>query len=207
MPEPFHAHFRRHDPVISRVIKQVRLPYGLRPQRNRFEMLVRSIVFQQISMAAARTIHGRLADLAGQPGLTPKRLSALSLDQLRSVGLSQQKAGYISDLAHKVNDGTVPLVKLGRMDDEAVIAELIKVKGIGRWTAQMFLMFALGRPNVFPVDDLGLRVALRDLYGFQELPAKGDCLAIGEKWSPFASVGTWYCWRYLDQKREKTTNK
>ena len=207
MPQAFHAHIRRHDPVISRVIKQVALPYPLRPQRKRFEMLVRSIVFQQISMAAARTIHARLINLAGPPPLTPQRLAALSIDELRSVGLSRQKANYIWDLAHKVNDGTVPLATMGRLDDEAVIAELTKINGVGRWTAQMFLMFALGRPNVFPVDDLGLRMALRDLYSFQELPAKGDCLAIGSKWSPFASVGTWYCWRYLDQKRAAAGRK
>ncbi len=174
-------------------------------------MLVRSIVSQQISMGAARTIYGRLEELAARPlparrsagkrGIQPAALAALELDELKSVGLSRQKAAYISDLAHKVADGTVPLSHLGRLDDEAVIAELTQVKGIGRWTAQMFLIFSLGRPNVFPVDDLGVRTAIQTLYGFGDLPSKQVCLDIGSRWSPFASIGAWYCWRYLDLER------
>lgn len=207
---PYRRHFRRHAPELHAVIRRVG-PFTLRPQRNRFQMLVRSIVFQQISMGAARTIYGRLEDLAaqrvprkhpvGKQRMQPEVLAALDLDELRSVGLSRQKAAYISDLAHKVADGTVPLAHLGRRTDEQVIAELIQVKGIGRWTAQMFLIFSLGRPNVFPVDDLGVRTAIQKLYGFAELPSKQECLDIGAHWSPFASIGTWYCWRYLDLER------
>jgi DNA-3-methyladenine glycosylase II len=198
----FHHHFRRHDPTLHGVIRQVG-PYTLRPQRNRFGMLVRSIVFQQISMHAARAIHERLAQLAGPAGIEPRALASLDVEQLRGVGLSPQKAAYIHDLAHKVAGGTVPLAKLGRLSDERVIAELTQVKGIGRWTAQMFLIFALGRPDVFPVDDLGVRGAIQKLYGFDEQPTRQECLAIGSRWSPFASVGAWYCWRYLDLERAK----
>ncbi len=196
----FHHHFRRHDPALHAVVRRVG-PFTLRPQRNRFQLLVRSIVFQQISMGAARTIYARLAQKAGRRGIQPAALAALGFEELRSVGLSRQKAAYISDLAHKVADGSVPLGHLGRLSDERVIAELIQVKGIGRWTAQMFLIFALGRPDVFPVDDLGVRSAIQKLYGFPEPPTKEQCLAIGSRWSPFASVGSWYCWRFLDLER------
>jgi DNA-3-methyladenine glycosylase II len=200
MPAAFHYHFRRHDPTMHAVIRRVG-PFRLRPQRNRFGMLVRSIVFQQISMAAARSIYARLEAKAGPAGITPQSLAALELTELRSAGLSPQKASYIADLAHKVADERVRLDRLGRLGDERVIEELVQVKGIGRWTAQMFLIFALGRPDVFPVDDLGVRGAIQKLYGFAEMPTKEECLAIGRRWSPFATVGAWYCWRYLDLVR------
>jgi DNA-3-methyladenine glycosylase II len=200
MPAAFHYHFRRHDPTMHAVIRRVG-PFRLRPQRNRFGMLVRSIVFQQISMAAARSIYARLEAKAGPAGITPQSLAALELTELRSAGLSPQKASYIADLAHKVADERVRLDRLGRLGDERVIEELVQVKGIGRWTAQMFLIFALGRPDVFPVDDLGVRGAIQKLYGFAEMPTREECLAIGSRWSPFATVGAWYCWRYLDLVR------
>jgi DNA-3-methyladenine glycosylase II len=196
----FHYHFRRHDPTLHAVIRRVG-PCTLRPQRNRFGMLVRSIVFQQISMHAARAIHRRLEQLAGARGIEPRAIAALDLEQLRSVGLSRQKASYIYDLSHKVADGTVPLVQFGRLSDERVIEELTQVKGIGRWTAQMFLIFALGRPDVFPIDDLGVRSAVKQLYDLGDSPSKEELLAIGRRWSPFASIGSWYCWRHLDALR------
>jgi DNA-3-methyladenine glycosylase II len=198
----FHAHFRRHDPTLHDVIRLIG-PYTLRPQRNRFGMLVRSIISQQISMAAARTIRERLETLVGDEGLEPEAIARLSPSQLRSVGLSKQKAAYITDLATKVADGSVPLAKMGRMSDEAVIASLTQINGIGRWTAQMFLIFSLGRPDVFPVDDLGVRVALSRLYALGERPSRDELVEIGRRWSPFATVGSWYCWRYLDHQRKK----
>jgi len=198
----FHAHFRRHDPTLHGVIRLIG-PYTLRPQRNRFAMLVRSIISQQISMAAARTIRERLETLVGDEGLQPAAIASLSPTQLRSVGLSKQKAAYISDLAHKVADGAVPLSRLGRMSDEAVIESLTTINGIGRWTAQMFLIFSLGRPDVFPIDDLGVRVALAQLYELGEKPSREELAEIGRRWSPFATVGSWYCWRYLDHQRKK----
>jgi DNA-3-methyladenine glycosylase II len=198
----YRRHFRRHAPELCAVMRRVG-PFTLRPQRNRFQMLVRSIVFQQISMGAARAIYARLEAKAGPLGIQSQAVAALGLEELRAAGLSRQKAAYIYDLAHKVAGGHVCLARLGRLSDERIIEELIQVKGIGRWTAQMFLIFALGRQDVFPVDDLGVRTAIQKLYGFQELPNKEECLAIGSRWSPFASIGAWYCWRYLDLERAK----
>jgi DNA-3-methyladenine glycosylase II len=208
MPAAYHHHFRRADPAIHGVIKQVG-PYTLKPNRNRFGMLVRSIISQQISVGAARAIRGRLEELVGKGGMQPTTIAHLSIEKLRSVGLSPQKASYLHDLAAKVADEVVRLPKIGRLDDEEVIAELTQVKGIGRWTAQMFLIFSLGREDVFPIDDFGVRAAISKLYGFAEIPPKSDLLAIGQRWSPFASIGSWYCWRYLDlvksQKAKATT--
>jgi DNA-3-methyladenine glycosylase II len=196
MPASFHHHFRRHDPPLSAVIRRVG-PFRLKPSRDRFGMLVRSIISQQISVGAARAIRGRLESIAGPDGFTPNSLAALSMAELRSAGLSPQKASYVHDLAAKVQDGTVRLSLIGRLDDEAVIAQLTQVKGIGRWTAQMFLIFALGRQDVFPIDDLGVRTAIARVYGYDEAPSRTALTEIGQRWSPFASIASWYCWQYL----------
>ena len=140
----------------------------------------------------------RLRKLAGPGGLKAANLAQFSPDQLRSVGLSPQKASYVADLVRKVNDGTVDLRQIGRLSDEQVIEQLVQVKGIGRWTAQMFLIFSLGRLDVFPHDDLGVRSAIRDNYGLADLPDKETALTIAEPWRPYASVASWYCWQSLD---------
>jgi DNA-3-methyladenine glycosylase II len=197
MPAAYHHHFRRADPAIHGVIKQVG-PYTLKPNRDRFGMLVRSIISQQISVGAARAIRARLETLVGKVGMQPATIARLSIEKLRSVGLSPQKASYLHDLAAKVSGDVVRLSRIGRLDDEEVIAELTQVKGIGRWTAQMFLIFSLGREDVFPIDDFGVRAAICRLYGFAEIPLKTELLEIGERWSPYASIASWYCWRYLD---------
>ena len=203
----FHHHFRKHDPLLHAAIKQVG-PYTLRPSRDRFGMLVRSIISQQISVGAARSIRQKLEALVGDSGLTPAGILAQSPQQLRAAGLSPQKLTYLVDLAGKVNRGEVHLSQLGRYSDEDVIAELTQIKGIGRWTAQMFLIFALGRPDVFPPDDLGVRAAIMKLYGYDEPPSKSRLLEIGQAWSPFASIGSWYCWRYLEfLKRQQLNGK
>src|SRR5436190_1329781 len=189
MPASFHHHFRRHDPVLHGVIRRVG-PYRLKPSRDRFGMLVRSIISQQISVGAARAIRGRLEQLVRNAGIKPAVIAGLSLPQLRSVGLSPQKASYLHDLAAKVQTGEVRLARLARWSDEEIIEELIQVKGIGRWTAQMFLIFALGRSDVFPIDDFGVRAAMTRMYGLQEPPARADLMEIGQRWSPFASVGS-----------------
>src|SRR3954467_13724254 len=205
MPERFHYHFRRHDPVMHGVIRRIG-PYRLKPAGNdRFGMLVRSIISQQISMGAARAIRARLQQLVGSETIKPEMILALSTQQLRSVGLSPQKTSYLQDIAIKVNSGEVPLARLGRFSDEEVIAQLIKIKGIGRWTAQMFLIFALGREDVFPIDDFGVRAAIAKLYGFEEVPPRSELIQIGQRWSPFASIGSWYCWRYLDLLKSQKT--
>ena len=131
-------------------------------------------------------------------GLSAARLVRFSPEQLRSAGVSPQKARYILDLAAYVQDGNVDLRQMGRFSDERVIEQLTTVKGIGRWTAQMFLIFALGRLDVFPHDDLGVRSAIRNRYELDELPDKETSCAIAESWRPYASVASWYCWRSLD---------
>lgn len=197
-------HLRAADPVMKVIIDAVG-PYTLRFERDRFAMLVRSIVSQQISTNAARAIRRRLQELAGPQGLTAQNLARFGMEQLRSVGLSPQKASYVADLACKVNDGTVDLRRMGRLSDEDVVETLTQVKGIGRWTAQMFLIFSLGRPDVFPHDDLGVRTAIRDRYGLEELPDKEASHAIAAPWRPYASVASWYCWRSLDLARNTET--
>jgi DNA-3-methyladenine glycosylase II len=195
-------HLRAADPVMKEVIDAVG-PFTLRLERDRFGMLVRSIISQQISTSAARSIRRRLQELA--PDMKAATLSHFTVDQLRSVGLSPQKASYIADLARKVNDGTVDLRQIGRLLDERVVEQLTLVRGIGRWTAQMFLIFSLGRLDVFPHEDLGVRVAIRDRYGLADLPDKQQAIAIAEPWRPYASVASWYCWRTLDLKRKTQT--
>jgi DNA-3-methyladenine glycosylase II len=131
-------------------------------------------------------------------GLTPENLASLSESDLRSVGLSRQKVSYILDLARKTLDGTVELKKIGRLPDEDVIEMLTQVKGIGRWTAEMFLIFSLGRLDVLPVDDLGVRSAIKNMYGLKELPNKQTCIELAAPWRPYATIASWYCWRSLD---------
>lgn len=184
---------------MAEVIERVG-PFSLRPRRDRFRVLVGSILSQQISTAAARTIRARLEMALAPDGVRPRAILGLSIDQLRTLGVSRQKAGYLHDLAQKCDDGTVELSRLGRLTDEAIIDQLIQIKGIGRWSAQMFLIFGLVRLDVFPPDDLGVRSAIGRLYGFDELPKPAQCQAVGARWRPYASVGSWYCWRYLEQK-------
>jgi DNA-3-methyladenine glycosylase II len=201
-PAAAARHFRKVDPVIHGVFKQVG-PCTLKPQRDRFGMLVRSIISQQISTSAARSIRAKLEALIAPEKVSPEVLSRLTFEQLRSAGLSSQKATYLHDLAAKAADGTVQLKTVGRKSDEEIIAELIQVKGIGRWTAQMFLIFSLGRPDVFPPDDLGIKVALRNLYGLAALPTKAEAHALAARWTPHSTFATWYLWRSLDLAKKK----
>ena len=194
-------HLRKSDPVLGKVIDAVG-PFTLKFDRDRFGMLVRSIIAQQISGAAARTIRGRVEQLVAPEMITPENLRRLSESQLRSAGLSSQKLSYLQDLAAKAADGVIDLRNIGRSDDEQVIAQLSQVKGVGRWTAQMFLMFSLGRPDVFPEDDLGVRSAIRTLYSLPDLPDRATSRAIAQPWRPFASVASWYCWRSIDLAKQ-----
>jgi DNA-3-methyladenine glycosylase II len=193
-------HLKSQDPILGRVIDDVG-PYTLKPQRNGFDMLVRSILSQQISMAAARSIRLRLEALAGTKRLTPEIIGRFDALQLRSVGISPQKAGYLLDLVRKSLDGTIRFRTLLRKSDEEIIETLTQVKGIGVWTAQMFLIFSAGRLDVFPHDDLGVRAAIKDLYRLRKLPDKSRAHRIAAPWRPYASVASWYCWRYLDRKK------
>jgi DNA-3-methyladenine glycosylase II len=190
-------HLRSADPVIGQIMKRVG-PFALKVQRNRFQTLVRSIISQQISTAAARTIHQRLVDTAAPAKIDPISICQLGNDELRQAGLSGQKATYVLDLAAKAKDGTIRFAKHRSMSDDQIVAELIQVKGIGEWTAQMFLMFSLGRPDILPGDDLGIRQAIRAAYNLSELPNRKRCLELGQPWRPFASMASWYLWRSLE---------
>jgi DNA-3-methyladenine glycosylase II len=195
------SHIRFADPIMRRLIDAVG-PFTLRPERRRrFSVLVRAIISQQVSTAAARTIRGRLEGVLDGSGLSAEGIAGLTEPQLRSVGLSRQKASYLLDLAEKCLDGSVRLDRIGRLPNEAVIETLTQVKGIGRWTAEMFLIFSLGRLDVLPVDDLGVRAAIKDLYALDDLPDKATCTEIAAPWRPYATIGSWYCWRSLDLKR------
>ena len=192
-------HLRNVDPVMRALIRKAG-PYALKPRRDRFFALVSSIISQQISGNAARSIRQRLIDHIAPDKLSPQNLGKLTPDVLRTLGLSPQKATYLLDLTSRVDSGDLKLDRLGRLSDEQVIEELVKVKGIGVWTAQMFLMFSLGRLNVFPHDDLGVRTAIRNLYELEELPDKATSHRIAEPWRPYASIASWYCWRSLELK-------
>jgi len=196
----------RKDRVLRRIIDAVE-PFAVRPTQNRFAILVQSIISQQISWTAARTIRVRLDGLLELEGLNPKSVAGLDQAALRSVGLSRQKASYLHDLAAKTLSGAVPLDKIGRLPDEDVMEMLIQVKGIGRWTAEMFLIFSLGRLDVLPVDDLGVRSAIKNLYGLKELPNKATCMEVAAPWRPYASIGSWYCWRSLDLQKSPTPQR
>lgn len=192
----------RRDPVLAAIIRR-HGPCALGEARDRFDhfaMLVRAIVFQQLSTKAASTIHGRLTALMPDALPTPAALATLSDDQFRTAGISRQKLLYLRDLAQKVNDGVVPLADLDAMADEEVIATLTRIKGIGQWTAEMFLIFRLLRPDVLPVHDLGIRNAIQRAYRLRKHPKPDRILRIGEAWRPYRSVASWYLWRSLDNE-------
>ena len=192
------VHLRRVDPVLAKVIESVG-PYapGDRTGGSHFGALIRAIVFQQLSGKAATTILNRFLDL--YPGRAPGAddILATSDEQLRAVGLSRQKIGYLRDLSARVQRGELPLDHVETLDDADLIAHLVQVKGIGKWTAQMFLMFKLGRPNVLPDLDLGIQNAIKRAYRKRKVGPK-DVLRIGAKWSPYSSIACWYLWRSLD---------
>jgi DNA-3-methyladenine glycosylase II len=192
-------HLRRQDPILKEVIRRAG-PFTMRPHRNRFRALVFSILGQQISGKAAASIRGRLVEHLRPEEISPETIGRLTPETLRSLGISGQKASYLLDLAQRVRSGEVQLSRMARMKDEQVIEALVQVKGIGVWTAQMFLIFSLGRPDVFPHDDLGVRMAIRNLYDLDDLPTKEVSHKIAAPWRPYASVASWYCWRSLEFK-------
>ena len=191
------AHLSKRDPVLRGVVRRIG-ECTLPRRRDRFGMLVRSIISQQISVHAARAIRGRLEASLLPAKISPEALAGRSIDELRACGLSPQKASYISDLAQHAAAGTVRFDRFARMSDEAIIEELTMVKGIGRWTAQMLLIFSLGRLDVLAVDDQGLRGAVRDLYGLNDYPTKVELTELAQPWRPYASIASWYCWRHAD---------
>src|SRR5215471_6870371 len=193
-------HLKRTDPVIGSIINRVG-DYRIEFREPGFETLVRSIVFQQLSGRVARVIFGRLSSAAGGQ-LTPENILKLRPARMRTLGLSSQKTAYIRDLARHTRDGHVVFEELGGLSDEEVIERLTVVKGIGVWTAHMFLIFALRRPNILPTGDLGVRAAIRKAYDLPDLPKPAEVETIAEPWHPYCSVASWYLWRSLEGSAE-----
>jgi 3-methyladenine DNA glycosylase/8-oxoguanine DNA glycosylase len=163
-----------------------------------FGFVLRCIVYQQLSGKAAATIFGRVTALYGDRTPTPDELLRTKVPKLRAAGLSARKAEYARELATRVRSGEIPLESLDGMSDDAVMETLVKVKGIGRWTAQMVMMFHLGRPDVFPELDLGVQKAVQKLLGMRKLPTPEKMTKIGERWAPYRTVASWYLWRSLE---------
>lgn len=199
------AHLKKSDPVLKRLIKEnpikefsVASPLPRARKRTPFEALVEAITSQQLSVKAADTIFARVAALT--PGArfpTPAEVRAMRPTALRKCGLSQAKVSFVKDLARKVLDGTVDFKAMPRWSDEEVIAHLVQVKGIGRWTAEMFLIFSLGREDVFSYDDLGLRNAMKVAYRMRQQPTRARAEAIAAKWKPYRSLASRYLWASL----------
>ena len=202
------AHLRSVDAKFGAVIDSVgACRYAAREEGTHFGALVRSIVYQQLSGKAAGTIHGRLRALYGDRDPTPAEILATSEETLRSVGLSRQKMSYLLDLSARVERGELPLDGVHELDDDALTAALVQVKGIGRWTAQMFMMFRLGRTDVLPDLDLGIQKGLQRAYGLRKMPKPKDVLRHGAKWAPYRTIASWYLWRLLDVTAVNTATR
>ena len=198
-PETAVAHLRAGDTVLAGIIDGVG-PLTLEPRDGAFRMLSRAIFFQQLAGPAARAIMGRVLATLGTDEdrwYEPATLLAASDEQLRTAGLSRQKMVYLRDLADKFASGDVNENGFDELDDEGVIQRVSAVKGIGRWTGEMFLIFSLGRPDVLPVDDLGVRRGMQISYGLADLPKPDEMRTIAEPWRPYRSAGAWYMWRSL----------
>lgn len=181
-------------------------PFALEPERvqhSPFEALLRAIIYQQLSTKAASTIWGRVRALfPGRTGPTPRRLLELDPDALRGAGMSRSKAASARDLAEKTIEGVVPgLAELQEMEDDEILERLTEVRGIGRWTVEMLLIARLGRPDVFPVHDLGIRRGYMITYGLEEMPTPKELEPLGEPWRPYRSVASWYLWRAVHLSR------
>jgi len=192
-------HLKRADPVLARVITRVGpCRFEARRDGTHFDAVARAIIYQQLSGKAAATIHGRMRDAFGGRDPEPAELLAMPDEPLRAAGVSRQKLGYLRDLAARVHGGEVPLHALDDLSDDEVLEALVRVKGVGRWTAQMFLMFRLGRMDVLPELDLGVQRGIQLAYGLKKLPGPKDVLRYGRPWAPYRSVASWYLWRSID---------
>jgi DNA-3-methyladenine glycosylase II len=192
-------HLKRVDPTMGKLIARVgACRYQLRSDGAHFDHLTRAIVYQQLSGKAAATIYSRVQGLYGGRPPTPAELAATPTPRLRRAGLSRQKVRYLKDLARRAATGRLPLDALDALPDEAAIEALTAVRGVGVWTAQMFLMFRLGRLDVLPVLDLGIQKGMRHTYGLRRLPKPARMERIATTWRPYRSVACWYLWRALD---------
>jgi DNA-3-methyladenine glycosylase II len=192
-------HLKKADPVMAAIITRTG-PYRMQYREPVFQTLVRSIVFQQLSGKAATTIFNRLAQAAKANPITPEAILKLRPQKMRTLGLSKQKILYIRELARLTRDGNIQFERLPEMEDAAILEMLTRVKGVGVWTVHMFLMFALQRPNVLPVGDLGVRAAMKKAYGLPELPKPAEMERIAAVWHPYRSIASWYLWRSLEDK-------
>jgi DNA-3-methyladenine glycosylase II len=205
------AHLSRRDPVLRKVIR-AHGPCSLVAERgvDPFAALVRAVAHQQLNGTAAKTILGRFTALfPGRKFPRPGDLAAVSDEQLRAVGFSYAKIASIRDLAARSLDGTIPTSRaIARMADDLIVERLVQVRGVGRWTVEMLLMFRLGRGDVLPADDFGVRNGFRIAYGLDEMPKPKALLAHGERWRPWRSVAAWYLWRAVDlEKAARTKTK
>ena len=196
-------HLRAADPALGAVIDKVG-PYKLKPRADgsHFDHVVRSIVGQQLSGAAAQTIYKRVLGLKGGTPPTPKDFLKFPVEKLRAAGLSGRKVEYVKELAQRTHDGSLAILKIHEMDDAAVMETLVSVRGIGPWTAQMVLMFRLGRPDVFPELDLGVQKAIQKLRRMRKLPTPKQMTKIGALYAPYRTYAAWYLWRSLELPEE-----
>lgn len=195
------THLAQNDPILEKLIQRFGT-FTPTPHTNYYYELVSSIISQQLSVKAAATIEKRFVELFDGQFPTPDQILATDIETLRSVGMSRPKASYVIDLAVHVKDGRLELDKFSDFDNQKIISELTAVKGIGEWTAHMFLIFALGRLDILPVGDLGFRNGIKLNYGFDHLPTIAECKNVAQdnKWHPYESVATWYMWKSLDNE-------
>lgn len=191
-------HLKKSDPVLRAIIERVG-PYKIEYGEPTFHSLAESILYQQLNGKAAVVIFDRFTKAAGDP-VTPEGILKLSDAQMRAVGLSKQKTAYLRDLAQKTKDGLLNFERLGNMTNEEVIEHLTQVKGVGVWTAHMFLMFTLRRPDILPTGDYGIQAAMKKHYRKRKWPKPKDMEKIAKLWAPYRSVACWYLWRSLDIK-------
>jgi DNA-3-methyladenine glycosylase II len=192
------THLKKADPVLRAIIERVG-PCKMEYSPPEFHSLAEAIVYQQLNGKAAVTIFKRFTDLAGDP-VTAAGILKLTPEQTRSVGLSKQKSSYLFDMAQRAQRGELNFTDLKEMSDDEVIMHLTQVKGVGVWTAHMFLMFTLRRPNILPVGDFGVQMAIKKHYRKRKLPKPADMEKIARAWEPYRSVACWYLWRSLDLK-------
>lgn len=191
----------QHDPMLAPIIQQSGL-CTIEPHNDYYRSLCDSIIGQQLSVKAAATIKKRFRELFDGTFPEPQTILDTSIEKLRTCGLSQSKATYIQDLAKHIIDGTLDLAHLEEKTNEAIIKDLVAVKGIGEWTAHMFLMFCMGRTDILAVGDLGIRSGIKQLYGLDDLPTPAQVtdIAIANNWHPYESIAGWYIWRSLDNE-------
>jgi DNA-3-methyladenine glycosylase II len=184
------------DSNLEKIIKVVG-KYSIKIRNDPFQSLIESIIYQQLAGKAANAIYNRFINYYDNKQVTPTRILNSPNDNLKKVGLSNRKIDYLKDLASHVYDGRINLEELPTMNDEEIINKLVNVKGIGRWTSEMFLIFSLGRQDVLPVTDLGVRKAIQKVYSLSELPKPNTMMEIAEPWRPYRSIATWYLWKSL----------